>query len=99
MIPAYSRHARTIHHSANTNIIADLLDRRESAPDTAIVSGYVRTIRNQKNITFASIGDGSSLEPLQALLTPEQAQRQVPQFLNFWACTDASPQACLLVQL
>lgn len=39
------------------------------------VYGFVRSIRKQKTRAFASIGDGSSLEPLQAMLTPEQAQR------------------------
>lgn len=39
------------------------------------VCGFVRSIRKQKTRAFASIGDGSSLEPLQAMLTPEQAQR------------------------
>ena len=37
--------------------------------------GFIRSIRKQKTRAFASIGDGSSLEPLQAMLTPEQAQR------------------------
>ena len=39
------------------------------------VNGFIRSIRKQKTRAFASIGDGSSLEPLQAMLTPEQAQR------------------------
>src|SRR5690349_103400 len=41
------------------------------------VYGFVRSIRKQKTRAFAAIGDGSSLEPLQALLTPAQAERQV----------------------
>jgi len=39
------------------------------------VFGFVRSIRKQKTRAFASIGDGTSLEPLQAMLTPAQAQR------------------------
>lgn len=39
------------------------------------VNGFIRSIRNQKKISFASIGDGSSVQPLQALLTPQQAER------------------------
>lgn len=39
------------------------------------VYGFVRSIRKQKTRAFAAIGDGSSLEPLQALLTPTQAER------------------------
>ncbi|KFX97532.1 hypothetical protein O988_04812, partial [Pseudogymnoascus sp. VKM F-3808] len=38
------------------------------------VYGFVRSIRKQKTRAFAAIGDGSSLEPLQALLTPAQAE-------------------------
>ncbi|KAH6677111.1 asparaginyl-tRNA synthetase-like protein [Halenospora varia] len=38
------------------------------------VHGFVRSIRNHKKMSFASIGDGSTLEPMQAVLTPSQAQ-------------------------
>jgi asparaginyl-tRNA synthetase len=44
----------------------------ESTPEIE-VNGYVRTIRKQKRIAFAAIGDGSSLQPVQAVLTPDQA--------------------------
>ncbi|KAM3076277.1 asparaginyl-tRNA synthetase [Clarireedia jacksonii] len=54
--------------------IASLLERPPTNPDDITVNGFVRSIRNQKTRSFASIGDGSSLQPLQALLTPEQAQ-------------------------
>jgi asparaginyl-tRNA synthetase len=37
--------------------------------------GFVRSIRKQKQNAFAAIGDGSSLEAVQAVLTPDQAQR------------------------
>jgi asparaginyl-tRNA synthetase len=44
----------------------------KSTPEVE-VNGYVRTIRKQKRIAFAAIGDGSSLQPVQAVLTPDQA--------------------------
>jgi asparaginyl-tRNA synthetase len=70
---------RTLHSSAPTTkaslSVAELLDTPPAAPDNVIVNGFVRSVRNQKNRSFASIGDGSSLEPLQALLTPQQGQR------------------------
>lgn len=44
----------------------------ESTPGIEI-NGYVRTIRKQKRIAFAAVGDGSSLQPVQAVLTPDQA--------------------------
>lgn len=37
------------------------------------VNGYVRSIRKQKRVAFAAIGDGSTIESLQAVLKPEQA--------------------------
>jgi hypothetical protein len=55
--------------------IAQLLDLGPVNSGNVIVNGFIRSIRNQKQRSFASIGDGSTLEPLQALLTPEQAQR------------------------
>lgn len=57
--------------------IASLLkSSAETNDDTAPeieVNGYVRTIRKQKRIAFAAVGDGSSLQPVQAVLTPDQA--------------------------
>lgn len=44
----------------------------EGSPEIE-VNGYVRTIRKQKRIAFAAVGDGSSLRPVQAVLTPDQA--------------------------
>jgi asparaginyl-tRNA synthetase len=37
------------------------------------VNGFVRTVRKQKRVAFAAIGDGSSIQTVQAVLTPEQA--------------------------
>ncbi|RDL33910.1 Class II aaRS and biotin synthetase [Venustampulla echinocandica] len=54
--------------------IAHILDKGPADAEDVVINGFVRSIRNQKQRSFASIGDGSSLEPLQALLTPEQAQ-------------------------
>jgi asparaginyl-tRNA synthetase len=68
------RWSSTIQKPAN---IASLLkssanDTNESSPEIE-VNGYVRTIRKQKRIAFAAVGDGSSLQPVQAVLTPNQA--------------------------
>ncbi|KAF2433701.1 asparaginyl-tRNA synthetase [Tothia fuscella] len=38
------------------------------------VNGFVRSIRKQKRVAFAAITDGSSVDVLQAVLTPEQAK-------------------------
>jgi len=68
------RWSSTIQKPAN---IASLLKSsaettEESTPEIEI-NGYVRTIRKQKRIAFAAVGDGSSLQPVQAVLTPDQA--------------------------
>lgn len=41
------------------------------------ISGFVQSLRKQKKIAFAAIKDGSSLQPLQAILTPAQAEECV----------------------
>ncbi|KAI1431896.1 asparaginyl-tRNA synthetase [Xylaria sp. CBS 124048] len=38
------------------------------------VEGYVRSVRAQKHHTFVALGDGSSLESLQAIVPPDQAE-------------------------
>jgi len=47
-------------------------DRDEA---TVTVHGFVQSVRKQKKIAFAALSDGSSLEPLQAVLQPEQAEK------------------------
>ncbi|CAG8977153.1 hypothetical protein HYALB_00003374 [Hymenoscyphus albidus] len=61
--------------TASTTIsIASLLDRGPADPNNVCVNGFVRSVRSQKRRSFVDLGDGSTLEPLQALLSPEQAQ-------------------------
>jgi asparaginyl-tRNA synthetase len=62
--------------------VVQLLQHTESTADTAnssnsnlrTVDGFVRSIRKQKRVAFATIGDGSTISALQAVLTPEQAK-------------------------
>lgn len=54
------------------NSLARLLDQ-ESAIGETQVNGWVRSVRKQKKIAFAAIGDGSTMEPLQAVMKPEVA--------------------------
>ncbi|KAL1886132.1 asparaginyl-tRNA synthetase [Paecilomyces lecythidis] len=37
------------------------------------VHGFIRSVRKQKRFAFAEISDGSTVQPLQAILTPDQA--------------------------
>lgn len=45
--------------------------------ETLLLNGFVRTVRKQKRVAFAAIGDGSSLQTVQTVLTPEQANGSV----------------------
>ncbi|PWO25984.1 AsnS, Aspartyl asparaginyl-tRNA synthetase, partial [Pyrenophora tritici-repentis] len=42
--------------------------------ETLTINGYVRTVRKQKRIAFAAIGDGSTLQTVQAVLDPSLAE-------------------------
>jgi asparaginyl-tRNA synthetase len=41
----------------------------------AEVHGWVRSVRKQKKIAFVALGDGSTLESLQAVLKPDQVEQ------------------------
>lgn len=66
---------RTYKSTERTRTIADLLDFKppEPVPDTT-ANGWVRSVRAQKQHHFVSIGDGSSLVPIQAVVPPDQAE-------------------------
>lgn len=44
-----------------------------NAQKNITVNGWIRTVRKQKKVAFAAISDGSTFEPLQAVLKPDQA--------------------------
>ena len=52
--------------------IAELLAQDEEAKGVDVY-GWVRSLRKQKKVAFAAVGDGSTLDPLQAVLKPEDA--------------------------
>jgi len=54
--------------------VAAILGRDEPIED-AQVNGWVRSVRKQKKIAFAALGDGSTLDSLQAVMKPEQAEQ------------------------
>ena len=45
-----------------------------SKPKQAIVNGWIRSIRHQKQVVFLDISDGTCHEGLQAVISPELAQ-------------------------
>lgn len=55
--------------------IAGFLDFKPHEPVSDVkVDGFVRSVRAQKRFHFVSLGDGSSLEPLQAVVPADQAE-------------------------
>jgi asparaginyl-tRNA synthetase len=68
-------HSSSRAHAAAPLSVAHLLETLPADADNVTVNGFIRSIRNQKQRSFASIGDGSSLEPLQALLPSQLAEK------------------------
>ena len=60
--------------SPRGNSIATIL-ARDAPIEDAEVHGWVRSVRKQKKIAFAALGDGSTLDSLQAVLKPEQVEQ------------------------
>ncbi len=46
----------------------------ESRSPVVTVNAWIRSVRRQKRVSFAHIGDGTTLTPLQAVLTKEQSE-------------------------
>jgi asparaginyl-tRNA synthetase len=61
-------------NSPRGNSIATIL-ARDAPIEDAEVHGWVRSVRKQKRIAFAALGDGSTLDSLQAVLKPEQVEQ------------------------
>jgi asparaginyl-tRNA synthetase len=64
--------------------IAALLTKSAQQPaslsgetQSLILNGFVRTVRKQKRVAFAAVGDGSSLQTVQVVLSPELASGSV----------------------
>jgi asparaginyl-tRNA synthetase len=71
-----TRYSSTVTQSRIS--VSSLLNRETASPDgpaddLVTINGFVRSIRKQKRVAFAAIGDGTTIEPLQAVLTPDQA--------------------------
>ncbi|KAK3346734.1 hypothetical protein B0T25DRAFT_461766 [Lasiosphaeria hispida] len=65
---------RCISHHTNQSIAQLLQWKPAEKADDVVVNGYVRSVRSMKAHRFVSLGDGSSLAPLQALVHTDQAQ-------------------------
>ncbi|PVH77036.1 asparaginyl-tRNA synthetase-like protein [Cadophora sp. DSE1049] len=62
------------HSGPHSSSIAHLLDNGPEDASKVVVNGFIRSIRNQKQVSFVSVGDGTTAKSLQAVLRPEQAQ-------------------------
>lgn len=52
-----------------------LLETPPQNGTTVKLAGLVRSIRKQKKFAFAHLSDGTTLAPIQAVLSPEQAEQ------------------------
>jgi asparaginyl-tRNA synthetase len=78
--PCRPRYSSTFYPSSIAELLS-LSSAQSSSPQSTPVdgralkiNGYVRTVRKQKRIAFAAIGDGSTLQTVQAVLSPQLAE-------------------------
>lgn len=76
LLSTVSRHPFTCSRvqlsTGKTRSVAELLQKDEDVKHI-VVDGWVRSVRKQKRIAFAALGDGSTVDSLQAVLCPDQA--------------------------
>ena len=76
-------------YSAGHRSISDILDLppavNGSEPFHIEATGHVRTVRNQKRMSFVELGDGSTTRSLQAILDPPQAEKYAYNVAEFRA--------------
>ncbi|KAI0156049.1 hypothetical protein BJ166DRAFT_532041 [Pestalotiopsis sp. NC0098] len=69
------RPAARAHKSTLPRSVAEYLEWQPSEPANGIeIDGYVRSVRAQKKHHFVSLGDGSSIDSLQAVVPADQAE-------------------------
>lgn len=69
---------RSISSKPSVSRCAQILQSAKTGPckfeDQEVkVNGFIRSVRKQKRFAFAEISDGSTVEPMQAILKPDQA--------------------------
>ena len=69
-----SKLSRASISTAPTNVSSFLGFKPDEPVDNVKIDGYVRSVRAQKRHHFVTIGDGSSLESLQAVVPADQAE-------------------------
>jgi len=67
-------------HYASQRSIAQLLQSTSANTDIACeisLNGFVQSVRKQKRVGFAAVADGSSLQSVQVVMNPTQAEKFV----------------------
>lgn len=62
------------HYALSIKTIKNILEN-STIDEKVEVHGWIRSVRIQKNVSFAMVNDGSSLKGLQAILTAEAAKK------------------------
>lgn len=73
-LPTVEDRKPTIPFFRHSRLMGEKFWGDEALKDEIQVAGLVQSIRKQKKASFAHIADGSTLEGLQAVLSPEQAE-------------------------
>ncbi|TLS22828.1 uncharacterized protein PpBr36_06166 [Pyricularia pennisetigena] len=72
--PKFSTRCVSNSSSASTRSVARLLEWKPTTEaQNVVVEGYVRSVRSMKTASFVSLGDGSCLASLQAIVPVDQA--------------------------
>jgi len=67
-------------HYASQRSIAKLLQSTSADSDVTCevnLNGFVHSVRKQKRVAFAAVADGSSLQHVQVVMNPTQAEKFV----------------------
>ncbi|KAF2278373.1 asparaginyl-tRNA synthetase [Westerdykella ornata] len=54
-------------------LLSHTAQQSSPASETVTLHGFVRSVRKQKRVAFAAVGDGSSSQTVQVVLAPQQA--------------------------
>ncbi|KAG5518122.1 hypothetical protein PMAC_003308 [Pneumocystis sp. 'macacae'] len=68
---------RRIHNAGMPNVynIKEISEKQIAPTEIIIVNGWIKSLRKMKNVTFATINDGTTEKNLQSVFKPEQAKR------------------------
>lgn len=72
-----AQYSSTLAPSSTAALLSRSAHQTTPASDTLTLNGFVRSVRKQKRVAFAAVGDGSSLKTVQVVLAPEQASQSV----------------------